>query len=294
MSSRRRRGVSGDSLATPFLAGAALIVGVPVLGAVALGFTEYYGFDAPRWTGLENLARALGDAAFGRSLVVGVIVALLVVPLRTALAFGCALLLVRPGRGVGSARTAVFLPSVVPDAAWALLWLWLLNPLYGPFAAVLRALGLPGTGWLTEAAPTLLGLAVLLAFQVGESFVVAVAAMRAIPERYFEVARVEGASPAHTVRRLVLPLMAPVLGVLALRDAILVVQASFVPVLLVTEGGPQGATTTPPLYLYRRAFEYGELGYASMLSVVLLLLTLPVVLLQVGLARRAGLLRAGA
>jgi len=67
--------------------------------------------------------------------------------------------------------------------------------------------------------------------------------------------------------------------------------ATFVRVLLITVGGRPGATTTPPLYLYRRAFEYGELGYASMLSIVLLVLTLPVVLLQVGLARRAGLLR---
>ena len=80
--------------------------------------------------------------------------------------------------------------------------------------------------------------------------------------------------------------MAPLLALLAVRDVVLLLQVTFVPVLLVTEGGPRDATLTPPLYLYQRAFLYGELGYASALSVVLLLLTAAALVLQLAVLRR--------
>ena len=260
----------GGSLAVPFVVGLTALLVVPAAVAAGLAFTEYYGFRSPELTGLDNLRRAWGDERFARSLGNGALLALLVVPLRLLLATGAALLLERRFRGVGAARTAVYLPSVVPDAAWALLWLWLLNPLYGPLAGL-------GAGLLTEAWPTRVGLALMLALQVGESFVVALAARRMIPDRYYEVAAVEGASAWFTVRRVTLRLMAPVLALLALRDVILVLQVTFVPVLLVTEGGPRESTLTPPLVVYERAFLYGELGYASMLSLVLLVSTAVVV-----------------
>jgi multiple sugar transport system permease protein len=142
------------------------------------------------------------------------------------------------------------------------------------------------TGLLTEAWPTRIGLALMMALQVGESFIVAVAARRMIPARLYQVAAVEGASPWFTVRKLTLRLMAPVLALLALRDVLLVMQVtSFVPVLMVTEGGPNESTTTPPLVIYQHAFLSGELGYAAMLSLVLLVSTAVVVGLVALVAR---------
>ena len=274
----------GGSLATPYVVGLVLLLVLPAAVAGSLAFTEYYGFTAPEFTGLDNARRAIGDEQFARSLGNGALLALLVVPLRLVLATGAALLLERRFRGVGAARTAVYLPSVVPDAAWALLWLWLLNPLYGPVPSALSAAGVE-TGLLTEAWPTRLGLALMLALQVGESFIVALAARRMIPSRLYQVAAVEGASPWFTVRRVTLRLMAPVLALLALRDLVLVLQVTFVPVLLVTAGGPRESTLTPPLVIYERAFLYGELGYASMLSLALLVSTAVVIGLAARLAR---------
>jgi multiple sugar transport system permease protein len=270
------RGWRGGALATPYVVGLLLLLVLPAALAAWLAFTEYYGFTEPRFTGDDNIRRALGDEQFARSLGNGALLALLVVPLRLVLATGAALLLERRFRGVGMARTAVYLPSVVPDAAWALLWLWLLNPLYGPVPSALTAAGVE-TGLLTEAWPTRIGLALMLSLQVGESFIVALAARRMIPDRLYQVAAVEGASPWFTVRHVTLRLMAPVLALLALRDVVLVLQVTFIPVLLVTGGGPRESTLTPPLVLYERAFLYGELGYASMLSLVLLVSTAVVV-----------------
>ncbi len=261
-------------LAAPYLLGSLLLVLVPLGLAAALAFTDYFGFRPPRFTGADNLVRLAGDRAFWDAVGISALVAVVVVPLRLALAVGAALLLSRR-RGARTAvgRAAAYLPSVIPDAAWALLWLWILNPLYGPLPALLGALGVPDPGFLTTPWGARLGLVMVMAFQVGEAFVVALAARLAIPPRLHEAIAIEGGSPWFAMTRVTLPLMAPIVLVLAVRDVVVVVQNAFVPTLLVTGGGPANATLTAPLLIYRRAFEYGELGYASTLSVTLLVLT---------------------
>lgn len=267
------RQLPAGSLAAPYVAGLVVLLLVPTAAAAVLAVTEYYGFEPPRFTGLDNVRRAVSDELFLTSLRNVALIAVVAVPLRVLLAVGAALVLATRFRGAAAGRVATYLPSVVPDAAWALLWLWLLNPLYGPLPAVLRSVGVGAPGFLTDPTAARVGIALMFALQVGESFVVALAARRAIPERLYEAAAVESARPSYVLRRVTLPLMAPLLGLLALRDLVLLLQVSFLPVLLVTEGGPRDATLTPPLYLYQRAFVYGELGYASALSVLLLLLT---------------------
>ena len=261
-------------LALPYLLGAGLLVLAPLALAAGLAFTDYFGFRPPEATGLDNLVRLAGDRPFWDAVGLSALVAVVVVPLRLLLAVGAALLLA-PGRGVAQTvgRTSAYLPSAIPDAAWALLWLWVLNPLYGPLPAALGAVGVPDPGFLTTTWGARLGLVLVLSFQVGEAFLVAVAARAAVPARLHEAMAVEGASAWFATSRVTLPLMAPVLLVLAVRDVVVVVQNTFVPTLLVTAGGPAGATVTAPLLVYRRAFEYGELGYASTLSMALLVLT---------------------
>lgn len=274
-------------LALPYLLGSSLLVLAPLALAAGLAFTDYFGFRAPEFTGTDNLARLARDRAFWDALGVSALVAVVVVPVRLLLAVGAALLLARR-RGATAAvgRASAYLPSAVPDAAWALLWLWVLNPLYGPLPALLGALGLPDPGFLTTQWGARLGLTLVMAFQVGEAFVVALAARAAIPARLHEAVEVEGGSAWFAMTRVTLPLMAPIVLVLAVRDMVVVVQNAFVPALLVTDGGPANATVTAPLLIYRRAFEYGELGYASTLSVALLVLTGVAAALPLWLAAR--------
>lgn len=281
-----RRPVPAGALALPYAAGLVLLVGLPLAAGVGLAFTEYYGFEAPRFTGLENVRRALGDDLYLASLRNVALIAVVAVPLRIGLAVAAALVLQRRSRAAATGRVAAYLPSVLPDAGWALLWLWLLNPLYGPLAAVARGAFGGSPSFLTEPGWARLGIAVMFGLQVGESFVVALAARRAIPAPLYEAAAVEGARPWTVLRRVTLPLMAPLLALLAVRDLVLLLQVSFLPVLLVTEGGPRNATLTPPLYLYQRAFVYGELGYASTLAVLLLVLTAGALAVQLVVLRR--------
>lgn len=273
----------GSALASPYIFGLFVLVALPAIAALALAFTEFTGIQAPRWNGFDNISRLLSDDAFLRSLGNSLIYVLLSVPIRIAIAVGFALLLFRRAPGIGAARAAVYVPSVVPDVAYALLWLWLLNPLYGPLAI---ALGSASPDFLTNPWGARIGMALMGAFQVGEAFVIALAARRMIPPSLYEAAAVDGAGAWFTLRHVTLPMMAPVVGLLALRDVILSLQVSFVPALIVTDGGPRYATTYLPLYVYRTAFTYFRFGYATAISLTMFVITAGVVYAQYRLARR--------
>ena len=275
------------TLAAPFLAGALLLVGLPAAVAVWLSFTDYSGIGAPRFVGFDNFVRLANDDIFRRAAGNTLLHIVMSVPLRMVLITGFALLLHRRFRGASSARASVYLPTVVPDVALALLFLWLLNPLYGPLAALL---GRYDPGWLTDPWGARWAVVLVGLFQIGEGFVIALAARRALPEYLFEAARVDGASAWFVLRKVTLPLMTPVLAVLALRDVILSLQVNFVPALLLTDGGPSYATTYIPLYAYRQAFRYLRLGYVSAMSIVMFAFTLLVVWLQYRMAKRSGLI----
>ena len=272
--------------ALPYVAGLALLVAVPVGGAVALAFTNFSGVQDPDWIGVANFERLWDQPLFWKSLGNTAIFVAIAVPLRIAAAVGLALLLHRRSAGAGAARAVSYLPTVVPDVAYALLWLWLLNPLYGPIAAAAASLGVTAPGWLTEPWAARVAIAVMGAFQVGEAFVVALAARRTVPERLYEAAHVEGARPWFILRNVTLPVMAPVLGLLALRDVVLALQVNFVPAFLITEGGPAYATTFLPLYVYEAGFRYFRFGYAAAVSVVMFALTAAILALQYWIYRR--------
>ena len=281
-----RAGRAGTALAWPFLAGLVALVAFPAVAALVLAFTEFSGVQPPRFTGTDNFSRLISDRAFWRSAGNTLIYVVIAVPLRLVVAAGFALLLHQRSAAASFARPAAYLPTVVPDVAYALLWLWLLNPLYGPLAALLGSAGLLTEPWGARVALPLIG-----AFQVGEAFVVALAVRRSIPARIYEAAAVDGASPWFAMTRLTLPLMTPALALLALRDLVLSLQVNFVPALLMTDGGPRYATTYLPLYVYRSAFRYFRLGYASTIAVTMFLMTAAIVYVQYRLAKRWRLVR---
>ena len=278
------------SLAMPYIAGLVLLVALPSLAAVGLAFTEYSGIKAPRFVGFDNFSRLADDSLFWQAFLNSLIFIAMFVPLRVGGAVGAALLLHRRSKTSAVGRPVAYLPTVMPDVAYALLWLWFLNPIYGPVAAGLDAIGFSSSGLLTEEWPTRVAIAVMGAFQIGEGFVVALAARRALPNSIYEAARVDGASPWFTLTRVTLPLMAPVLVLLAFRDIVVSFQLNFVPAFIVTEGGPRLATTFVPLYMYRAAFTYFRFGYAAAAGLLLFAVTAVIVLVQYRLARRWRLL----
>jgi multiple sugar transport system permease protein len=280
-----RRGL-GVMLA-PYAMGLVLLVGLPAAATLGLAFFEADLVRAPKLHGLGNFSDLLGDEVFRIALRNSLLFAAWLVPLRVAGAFGLALLMHRRFRGSSAARTSVFLPTVIPDVAYALVWLWILNPVYGPLNLVLGALGLPEPAWLSQPGPARAGVLIMTVFQLGEGFVIALAARQMIPRELEELAAVEGAGAWQTFRRLTLPILVPALLLMLLRDTIFAFQASFVPALIVTDGGPPPYSTTYlPLFVYRNAFEFLRYGYASAATMVMIAITAAVVWLQFDLVRR--------
>ncbi len=136
-----------------------------------------------------------------------------------------------------------------------------------------------------------MGVVLMLAFPIGEAFLVVLATRRAINSRLYEAAALEGCSPFRQLVHITLPLLAPVLVLLAIRDTVVMLQASFVPAYLLTDGGPRNATLYLPLYIYDQAFEFFGFGYSAMVTLALIAITLTLVVAQVLLVRRWRLLR---
>jgi multiple sugar transport system permease protein len=264
----------------PYLGGLGLLVALPLGAAIVLAFTEFSGVEPPRFVGVANIERLVSDPDARRALVASAWFVVIAVPLRLTVAVGAALLLHHRRRGTGVGRAAVYLPSVVPDAALALLFLWLLDPGIGPVG---RAIG---GAVLENPWGARLAVAGMSSLQIGEAFVVALAVRRLIPSAIDDAAAVDGATAWFRTTRVTLPLMAPALALLALRDVLVALQVGFLPALLLTKGGPDTATTTIPLYIYQQGFRYFRLGYASALSLTLLVVTAVAVAVQYLLARR--------
>jgi multiple sugar transport system permease protein len=282
-------------LLAPYVAGLALLVAGPALVTVGLSLFEYDLVTSARWVGLDNFRELFHDDVFRIALGNSLIFAAFAVPLRLLGALGLALLLHRRARGAGAARAAVVLPSVVPEIAYGLLWLWLFNPLYGPINILLRTGGDGGftvfgrtpPQWLTDPSDARAAIVVMSLFVIGESFILLLAARQGLPDELYELSAIEDATWWDVFRRVTLPLLAPLLLLLFLRDTILSFQWNFVPALIVTEGGPPPyATTFVPLFVYREGFEYLRYGYAAAATVVMLVLTGIVVLLQWRILRR--------
>jgi multiple sugar transport system permease protein len=283
-------------LFAPYVTGVVVLVALPALVTFGLAFTEYDLLRAPSFVGFDNFRALAGDETFSTALLNSLVFAVLAVPLRLVAALGLALLLHRRFTGIGAYRSAAALPTVIPDVAYGLVWLWLFNPLYGPINLLLRvggdtptttAWGVQPPQWLTHPNDARAAIIIMSLFTIGEGFVVLLVTRQGLPSELYDLAALEDATAWGLFRRVTLPLMAPILLLLLARDTIFSLQWTFVPALIVTEGGPPPyATTYVPLFVYRNAFEYLRYGYAASATLTMFALTALIVWLQWRIVRR--------
>ena len=283
---RLRERAEHGLLLLPFLLGAVLLLVLPGLLSFGLAFTYFDGIAPPMWWGLRNFQMFYIDPLERIAIANSLYFTALAVPLRVLGALGLALLLRRPRRGVGLYRAVVFLPTVIPDVAYALVWLWIFNPLYGPVNLLLRGVGLPAPAWLASADTAKLVFVFMSLFQIGEGFVVLLVGLQSVPADYYDAAVVDGAGPFSLFRYVTLPLISPWLILLAFRDLILSFIYPFTPALLMTGGDPYYSTLFLPLLAFREAFGSLRFGMGSAITLLTFLASLALVLALALILRR--------
>lgn len=288
---RRARGHEGWTAAI-LLAPAVIVLGLfgvaPLFGAFQLSL--YGGKSAMGgYVGLDNYARVLRNPAFWKSAEVTLYYALGTIPLSLLLSFLAAWLLFRIEFARSLFRTAYFLPYITPVVAAAMVWRALLNPQSGPLNECLAAFGLPAQQWVLEPRGLLhivsgglvppqwgpsLALCCIIAFDVwhslGYGMMVFLAGLSAIPRELEDAARIDGAGVLQMLRRVTLPLLAPIILFLSIVGGIRAFQ-SFNSFYALSQGGARALGTTENLviHIYSNFYEYGDWGYGAAVAVLL-------------------------
>lgn len=253
----------------PFLLGTSLLIILPLLATVGLAFSEFDALSAPVWKGFGNFTAIFQRDLFWIAARNSLLFVALAVPLRVIGALLLALFFNRQRRGISLYRSAIYLPTIIPDVAYALIWLWILNPIYGPLNLLLRWFGITGPAWLAQKETALLAIVLMALFQIGEGFLVLLAGLQDAPKDYYQAAAVDGATRWQMFRWITLPLLAPWLLLLTIRDILWSTQSTFAPAYLMTEGGPHYATLFMPLLIYEEAFDRFRFGQGSAMMVVM-------------------------
>jgi multiple sugar transport system permease protein len=208
----RREAIEAYLYLSPWLVGLVVFLIGPILASAYLSLTQYDILAPPQWVGLANYRRALlGDDLFWRAVYNTAYYAALFVPLNIAGSLATALLLNQPVRGQAVFRTLFFVPSITPAVAATLLWMWILNPQFGPLNALLEAVGVPGPPWLSSSAwakPSLI-LMGLWGAVGGGTMIIFLAGLQSIPLELYEAAEIDGSGEWQKFRYVTLPMLSP-------------------------------------------------------------------------------------
>jgi len=270
----------------PALLGLALFKLYPIGVGLTASFFDYEAISGRKsWIGLANYRELFADPLFWRACWNTFLFNAVVTPLQVALALALAVLVNRRLPGIAVFRSIFFVPAVISLVVASIVWDLMYNPDSGLVNAVLAAMGLPPQPFLTSARQAMGAVIAMVTWKgVGYWMVIFLAGLQAIPAVYREAAVIDGAPAWSYFWRVTLPLL--------MRTIVFVVVADtainfllFAPIYIMTQGGPSDATTVLMFEVYRNAFVYFRLGYASAVSTILLVVMLVVVFVQFRLLR---------
>ncbi|NMA78104.1 MAG: sugar ABC transporter permease [Actinomycetales bacterium] len=284
----RRRRKDDTKLALLFIAPAT--VGLlaflvwPLLTGIYYSFTEYTTLTPPQWVGFENYQAMFADPVFWNSLKVTVLYVLINIGVQTVVALVIAVLMQRLTQST-ILRSLVLAPYLVSNVVAAIVFLWILDTQLGIFNLFLQWIGFdPIAFWASETwvIPTVALVNVWR--HMGYTALLLFAGLQAIPGHLYEAARTEGAGEITLFRRITLPLLRPILALVLIMTIIGSFQV-FDTISVTTQGGPADASRVLQMYIYENAFAEYQFGYASALSVALLVILMIVTFTQYWLTR---------
>jgi multiple sugar transport system permease protein len=268
---QRREAIAGLVFVSPWLISLLVFTAYPVLASIYYSFTQYAITQSPKWIGLDNYERMFtADAALGVAVYNTLYYTLISVPVGLIFSLLIALVLNLNVKGIGAYRTLFYLPSLAPPVAGAIIFAILFQPQGGLINGVLAFFGIKGPGWFTDPAWSKIGMIILGLWGVGAGSLIFLAGLKDIPTELLEAASIDGADSWTRFWRITIPLLTPVILynlVMGVIGSFQVYTAAFV--LGGTTGRPQESLLMYMVHLYRTAFRYFDMGYASAMAVAL-------------------------
>ncbi|TYT63351.1 carbohydrate ABC transporter permease [Natrialba swarupiae] len=273
-----------------FLLPSLLVLGLvsvyPLFRGIYLSFFEYDGIADPQWVGLDHYAYILGWTEFWIIMRNTLVWAFAAVVIMALIGLGFAILLNREFTGRSVATTLLLLPWAIPFISIALNWRLLYNFELGPLNGFLRLAGISeGLPWIASSRYALFSVMLAWVWRNFPFFMLTfLAGMKGIPNDLYEAAHVDGSSKLDSFRHITLPFLQPVAIVMTLLMSLWSLN-HFTLIYVMTSGGPGNSSMVLPVYIYRRAFHLGEMGLASAIAVVMLMVMLTYGLIYLRLYR---------
>lgn len=276
-----RNTLVGWSFILPNFLGFALLTMIPVITLFYYGFTDWSILGTAEFNGIANFRKLAGDPNFRTALFNTFYYAIFHIPLTFAASLGLAILLNRKLRGLAFFRSVAFFPYITSIVAIAAVWNALFSPEYGPINAFLNFIGIADPpGWTVDGTWAMPAIIIVATWrEMGYYMLLLLAGLQTIPREYYEAAKVDGANSWQQFAHITMPSLRPTTFFVVVMLTIESFKV-FDLILVMTNGGPGTSTLVLSQFIYRKAFEENQAGYASSAAIVLFLICLGVTIIQ--------------
>jgi len=276
----RRNNLMGWLFISPPIIIFSIFIFAPMGVALFVSLHKWNLLSPMKFIGLHNYVKMMHSSSFWNSLRVSIIYVLGTVPSAVIIAIIVAILMNQQIHALSFYRIMIYLPVITSMAAAAIVFQYLFEPEFGFINFVLSSAGLPKMKWLNDPNEALFALIIVGVWKrVGYNTIILLAGLQAIPAVYYEAAKIDGANDLQVVRKITIPLLSPVTFFVTVMQIIASLKV-FTSIVVMTEGGPAGGTDALPYYLYKFAFQYHKMGYASAVAYILFAIIFIFTLLQ--------------
>ena len=263
--------VAGYVFISPFIVGFVVFTIYPLLTSLYLSFTRYSILQPAVFNGLTNYQNMLTDAKFWQSFTNTLYYVVVSDPLRLTMTLAVAMVMKRAGRMTSNYRTLYYLPSIMGGSLAVTLKTRRIFSSDGAINTFLQLMGLNVTKAWISSPDTAMGTLILLSiWQFGSAMLIFLSGLKQIPTSYYEAAVIDGANGRQKFFRITLPMLTPVILfnlIMQTINGFMTFTSSYV----ITQGRPLDKTLFFAVYMYRKAFEFRDMGYASAMAWVTLL-----------------------
>lgn len=284
----------GLAFASPWVIGFLAFQVIPILSAARYSLTDFNIFRY-QYIGLDNYASIIRDDLIRTALLNTLYMVAIGLPCLICVSLIMALVMNTKLKAMPIFRTIFYLPTVMPAMACALLFMWVMNSRYGIVNQALSSLGIKGPSWLNDPAWSKVSLIIMDCWRCGGMAIIFLAALKSVPQSFYEAASIDGAGAFRRFFSITLPAISPTLQFQFIIGIITMFQyfsQAFVFNLFtgsagqVTGGGPSNSLLFYSIYLYRQAFDYLHMGYASAMAIILFAIVMVVTFIALRITNR--------